>query len=346
MADAHRKSCASRARVPERKLAAHTPVVLLTGDDPDGQSDVAAHVAAQLGLQLQRVHAEDLPAKRRRARCLCRSCGNAKRRCLAAPCSCNAATQSRRSSVAASGRAHRQHGFHRRARDAVSQAANVAVLRKQARGGRTKTTVGTGPRRRRGALERLAGRNRVAVSLERADDSLHRRRASRGGGGSDQPDAVLWRACRNAGRSRLDDLAQRLEPAAGVARSCLARAAENHAAPDRRAREASLEGLPGLGICRQRRTRPWHQRALRRRERHRQDHGGGSAGQRAASRSLSHRSVFGRQQVHRRNREKSAPRVRRSGRQRRNPALRRSRRVVRQTQRSARTATTATPISK
>ena len=31
----------------------------------------------------------------------------------------------------------------------------------------------------------------------------------------DQPDEVLWRACRDASRSRLDDLAQRLEPAAG-----------------------------------------------------------------------------------------------------------------------------------
>ena len=32
--------------------------------------------------------------------------------------------------------------------------------------------------------------------------------------GTDQPDAILWRACRSQGRSRLDDLAQRLEPAA------------------------------------------------------------------------------------------------------------------------------------
>ena len=32
---------------------------------------------------------------------------------------------------------------------------------------------------------------------------------------SDQPDALLWRVCRDASRSRLDDLAQRLEPAAG-----------------------------------------------------------------------------------------------------------------------------------
>ena len=32
---------------------------------------------------------------------------------------------------------------------------------------------------------------------------------------SDQPDAILWRACRDASRARLDDLAQRLEPAAG-----------------------------------------------------------------------------------------------------------------------------------
>jgi hypothetical protein len=36
--------------------------VLLTGDDADGQNDVAAHVASQLRVQLHCVHAGDLPA--------------------------------------------------------------------------------------------------------------------------------------------------------------------------------------------------------------------------------------------------------------------------------------------
>ena len=37
-------------------------MVLLSGDDIDGQSDIAAYVAAQLGLRLRCVHAEDLPS--------------------------------------------------------------------------------------------------------------------------------------------------------------------------------------------------------------------------------------------------------------------------------------------
>ena len=32
--------------------------------------------------------------------------------------------------------------------------------------------------------------------------------------GDERPEGLLWRACRTAGRSKLDDLAQRIEPVA------------------------------------------------------------------------------------------------------------------------------------
>ena len=73
--------------------------------------------------------------------------------------------------------------------------------------------------------------------------------------------------------------------------------------------------------------------AVRRRQRHRQDHGRRGDRQRARPRPLPHRPVGGGQQVHRRDREEPAPALRRRRGQRRRPALRRGRRALRQAQR-------------
>ena len=88
-------------------------LVVLSGDDPSGQTDVAAQVAAQLGLQLQRVRAEDLSAKHRRAGRLCRAMaartGSAWRR-VAGGMPGSGDAEIRR----IPGRANRQHGIRRR----------------------------------------------------------------------------------------------------------------------------------------------------------------------------------------------------------------------------------------
>ncbi len=60
MAEKHRHVCRSvLERLRER--ASSYPVVLLSGDDVDGQADVAAAVAAHLHVQLYCVQADDLP---------------------------------------------------------------------------------------------------------------------------------------------------------------------------------------------------------------------------------------------------------------------------------------------
>ena len=91
-------------------------------------------------------------------------------------------------------------------------------------------------------------------------------------------------------RARLDELAQRIEPAATLGRPRAARAASwrllreiaAHVAPAR-------DGLRRLGLRRRERARPRHQRAVRGRERHRQDDGRRGARQRARARPLPHR---------------------------------------------------------
>ena len=68
-----------------------------------------------------------------------------------------------------------------------------------------------------------------------------------------------------------------------------AAAAARDAAADRRPRPPARHGLRGLGLRRQGRARPRHQRAVRRAERHRQDDGRRGARRRAAARPLPHR---------------------------------------------------------
>ena len=201
--------------------------------------------------------------------------------------------------------------------------------------------LGDGAMRSNGALDGIASQFRLSAR------TIRRGRASRADAGcqrSARPRHVVSR--RTVGRSKLDELAQRIESAADWDDLVLPERAKGHAAPDRRARAAPAQGPPRMGLRRQGRARPGHQRAVRGRERHRQDDGRRSACRRAAARSLPHRSVGGRQQVHRRDREEPAPRVRRRRRERRDPAVRRGRRAVRQAQRGARTATTATPTSR
>ena len=119
----------------------------------------------------------------------------------------------------------------------------------------------------------------------------------------------------------------------GLGRPGAAASAASDAARDRRAGAPARAGLRAVGLCGQEQARAGHQRALRRRQRHGQDDGGRGAGQRAAARPLPHRPEPGGQQVHRRDREEPAPRVRRRRGRRRHPAVRRGRRAVRQAQR-------------
>ena len=87
------------------------------------------------------------------------------------------------------------------------------------------------------------------------------------------------------------------------------------------------------GDSQRRAPRARHHRAVRRPQRHRQDDGRRGARRRAAARPLPHRPQPGRQQVHRRDREEPAAGLRRRRGRRRDPAVRRGRRPVRQAQR-------------
>ena len=98
-----------------------------------------------------------------------------------------------------------------------------------------------------------------------------------------------------------------------LGRSRLAARRNETAARNRRPGPATKQGLRRLGIRAEDEPRLWHQRPLCRRQRLRQNHGGGSHRERAAPESVSDRSLRRREQIHRRDREKPAPSLRRGG---------------------------------
>ena len=211
MADAHRQVSESiLATLGERSTP---PVVLLTGDDLQGQGDVAAQVAFQLGLQLQLVSAEDLPP----------SCSELDAFAVlwqreAALLGCALLVECRDTQV--------NRSVIRLAEQAASLVFIAAREIPSMNRGTVRCTVnkpeateqkrlwenalGPAATRLNGSLDGVASQFRLsAQSIVSMGKELRTTLA-----GTDQPDAILWRACRSQGRSRLDDLAQRLEPAA------------------------------------------------------------------------------------------------------------------------------------
>jgi hypothetical protein len=212
MAKGHRQ-IANAALDRLRENSAPHPVVILSGDDADGQSDVAAYVATQLRLQLHCVHAEDLPANPaeldalailwQREAALLGAILLVQCRELAPPNSVAHLAERSASPLFIAGRELSQL---KRAtmRCAVSKpdSAEQKQLWQQ--------VLGAAAARLNGSLDGVASQFRLSTQTIVANGSEIRAALA----ASDQPDAILWRVCRDASRSQLDDLAQRLEPAA------------------------------------------------------------------------------------------------------------------------------------
>ena len=118
-----------------------------------------------------------------------RSYGNAKRRCSARSCWSQCRDLALPNCGDASGRAQSRHAVYYRARFAVAQARGGAILRQKPDAAEQKQLWRQVARRRRGAFERFARWRCFAVSLERADHtSLPARGSAPRVAASGQPD--------------------------------------------------------------------------------------------------------------------------------------------------------------
>ncbi len=188
------------------------PVIQLAGDDPEGQQDVAAATLDRLGAHLYRLDARDLPE---------------------APAELDALLtlwwrEAALLDAALLVDAHPGEGAAQRlldrcdglvfvtAADPLRGARNDRVLRidrpaASEQRALWEAALGTNAARLNGALDGVAAQFRLSarqiqVAGERLGPSLATRSA---------PDDTLWQTCRGLERTRLDALAQRIEPAAG-----------------------------------------------------------------------------------------------------------------------------------
>jgi hypothetical protein len=213
MAAAQREICDSLAALLHGS-ARPFPLVLLHGDDEDGQCDVAAAVAARLGLQLQRLYAEDLPANsveldalatlwQREAVLLGTALLVQGRDGILS----GAVTPFSERVGALLFIAGRELSSFKR----VSLRFAVNKPRADEQKALWQEALGASGARLNGALDSVAAQFRLSAQrISVTGNSLRPALAA-----APLDNELLWRACRDASRARLDDLAQRIEPAAG-----------------------------------------------------------------------------------------------------------------------------------
>ena len=193
--------------------AGDEPVVWLSGDDSSGQADVAAHVAATVGLALHFMQARDVPGAPADARALATLwqrdamlLGSALLVCTGGDALSDAALrfiESLHGLVFVSGQVPQPLGRpSRRFNVNKPEPAEQKRLWQQ--------SLGDAAFRMDEALDGVAGQFRLSARAIQAEAALLAPQIRCG----DPPGQVIWTACRSLGRGRLEGLAQRIEAAA------------------------------------------------------------------------------------------------------------------------------------
>lgn len=213
MAETHRHICLSvveRLREP----SSSDPVVLLSGDDVDAQADVAAEVAAQLHVQLHRVQADDLPGNPAEADAFA-ILWQRESALLGAMLLIHCPDGTPAKAVAHL--ADRGSGpLFIAGRDVPScKRATIRFTVNKPDGSEQKQlwqqVLGPATVRMNGTLDGVASQFSLSAKAIVTAATGLRDVVDTGS----QTDSALWNVCRSVSRSRLDDLAQRLEPVAG-----------------------------------------------------------------------------------------------------------------------------------
>jgi hypothetical protein len=212
MAPTHRALCDSVLAALEN--TADAPQIWLSGDDVQGQADVAASVAAALGLELQILRADEVPAGHAELEALATlwerealllgstllvTCGDAP-----LPAAASRFLAGLRGLVFVSA-AQAQPLERPHLRFTVDKPGHAEQLQLW------QQALGASAVRLNGALDGIAGQFKLSAHTILAEGARLAPQLLT----SDNPDRLIWSACRGAGRTNLDELAQRIDSAVG-----------------------------------------------------------------------------------------------------------------------------------
>jgi AAA+ superfamily predicted ATPase len=218
MADAHRAVCDAAGNALAMASGSDAPLLWLSGDDTLGQADVAAQVAAALGLTLQVLRADDVFT------------GHVEIEALATLWGREAMLLG--STLLVSGGTDPLPAAAVRFIESLCGLVFVSASQPQPLDRRTlrftvdkpdpveqkhlwQKALGAGADRLNGALDvtldGIAGQFKLSARTIQAEGA----QLAPALAVSDRPDSVMWSACRSIGRAKLDELAQRIESAAG-----------------------------------------------------------------------------------------------------------------------------------
>ncbi|MDB5970546.1 MAG: putative ATPase, family [Hydrocarboniphaga sp.] len=212
MAPAHQRLCASITQALAAP-AARSPILQLSGDDPHAQQDIAAHIAAQWSLQLHALNTDDIPANLLEAEALIvlweREAALLDS-ALLIECGEAAISAAARRFIERVGGvafvATRERLKLRRSDLHFTVNKPERLDQKQL----WTQALGAGAARLNGTLDgvaaqfRLSARTIAQTAAELPNDHT-----------ADMAPDALWQACRSSEHTRLNELAQRIEPAAG-----------------------------------------------------------------------------------------------------------------------------------
>jgi hypothetical protein len=194
--------------------ASSSRLVLLTGDDLQGQGDVAASMASDLGLQLYVLPAALAPNNPAEAEALALLW---QREAILLTAALLVECADREVSKQVGGFVDQLGGLvfmTGQELPSVTRSAISAVVDKpEAIEQRAlwEQTLGSAGKRVNGSLDGIAWQFRLSArTIARTGEEVRERLAL-----DERPEALLWRACRKASRSKLDELAQRIDPVSG-----------------------------------------------------------------------------------------------------------------------------------
>lgn len=210
VADTHRQTGRTILAALQAQRAV-VSIVQLLGDDRDGQADVAAGVAAELGLQLHILRAEDIPASvhERDAFTVLWQ-----RESVLLPSALLIECRDQTNIAAVTWLCERLGGLiFIASRELLALPRNTlryminkpdAVDQRQL----WQQALGSAAQKLNGSLDGVAAQYKLSAQTIFATGTEIRTTLET----SPAPDEMLWRACRTLGRQQLDDLAQRIEP--------------------------------------------------------------------------------------------------------------------------------------